>query len=183
MASIQRLVRLGAALAFNPMTIVEDAAAAAPPTAVLIICILVAGVIVLPAVGCLAAALWIFVQHRLGPVWAAVITAAALILLAIIVLLVGVMQSKKRPVDQERRTRRSSTPASLAAAGLSALPPPDELIAQGRRAFRQNKGTILLAAGVAGLLFGQNLLRPRPRYVVRPETPAGRGWRSMFRRS
>ena len=124
MASIQRLVRLGAALAFNPMTIVEDAAAAARRTAVLIICILVAGVIVLPAVGCLAAALWIFVQHRLGPVWAAVITAAALILLAIIVLLVGVMQSKKRPVDQERRTRRSSTPASHINPGLARQPRP-----------------------------------------------------------
>jgi hypothetical protein len=182
MASIQRLVRLGAALAFNPMAIVEDAAAAARRTAVLIICILVAGVIVLPAIGCLAAALWIFVQHRLGPVWAAVITAAALLLLAIIVLLVGVMQSKSRSVDRERRVRRAS-PASLAAAGLSALPPPEELLAQGRRAFRQNKGTILLAAGVAGLIFGQNLLRPRPRYVVRPERPPGRGWPSIFRRS
>jgi hypothetical protein len=95
----------------------------------------------------------------------------------------GVMQSKRRPVDQERRSRRTTTPASLATAGLAALPPPEELLAQGRRAFRRNKGTILLAAGVAGLLFGQNLLRPRPRYVVRPEAPPRRGWLSMFRRS
>ncbi|WP_158805795.1 phage holin family protein [Acidisoma sp. L85] len=156
------LVKLGATLAFNPMTMVQDVLASVRRTAILIVCALVAGLIVLPAIGCLMAALWIFVQERLGPFWAAIITAAAMLLLAITVLLIGILQSK---AGKKTRAQRDA-PRSAAAASLSALPPPKAMLETSRSAFRRNKGTVLLAAGVAGLLLGQDLLRPRPQYVV-----------------
>jgi hypothetical protein len=40
------------------------------------------------------------------------------------------------------------------------------MLETGRSAFRRNKGTALLAAGVAGLLLGQDFLKPRPQYVI-----------------
>jgi hypothetical protein len=168
MPSMRSLVKLGATLAFNPMTMVQDALASVRRTAILIVCGLVAGLIVLPAVGCLMAALWIFVQERLGPLWAAIITAAAMLLLAITVLLIGILQSKagkKTPAQRD-------APGSGAAASLSALPPPTAMLETSRSAFRRNKGTVLLAAGVAGLLLGQDLLRPRLQYVIEQK-----GWR------
>src|ERR1700734_374545 len=112
MPSMRSLVKLGATLAFNPMTMVQDALASVRRTAILIVCGLVAGLIVLPAVGCLMAALWIFVQERLGPLWAAIITAAAMLLLAIIVLLIGILQSK---ASKKARAQRDA-PGSAAAA-------------------------------------------------------------------
>ncbi len=162
MPSMGSLVKLGATLAFNPMTMVQDVLASVRRTAILIVCALVAGLIVLPAIGCLMAALWIFVQERLGPFWAAIITAAAMLLLAITVLLIGILQSK---AGKKTRAQRDA-PRSAAAASLSALPPPKAMLETSRSAFRRNKGTVLLAAGVAGLLLGQDLLRPRPQYVV-----------------
>jgi Putative Actinobacterial Holin-X, holin superfamily III len=162
MPSMGSLAKLGATLAFNPMTMVKDALASVRRTAILIVCALVAGLIVLPAIGCLMAALWIFVQERLGPLWAAIITAAAMLLLAIIVLMIGILQSK---ASKKTRTQRD-TPRSVAAASLSALPPSKAMLETGRPAFRRNKGMALLAAGVAGLLSGQDLLRPRPQYVI-----------------
>jgi mannitol-specific phosphotransferase system IIBC component len=162
MLSISRLMKLGAWLAINPMTMVQDALASMRRTAILIVCALIAGLIVLPAIGCLMAALWIFVQGRLGPLWAAIITAAAMLLLAVIVLLIGILQSKS---GKKKQTQRD-TPRSAAAAGLSALPPPKAMLENSRSAFRRNKGTALLVAGVAGLLLGQDLLRPRPPYVI-----------------
>jgi hypothetical protein len=162
MPSMGSLVKLGAALTFNPMTMVQDALASVRRTAILIVCELIAGLIVLPAIGCLMAALWIFVQERLGPLWAAIITAAAMLLLAIIVLLIGILQSK---AGKKTRAQRH-TPKSMAAASLSALPTPKAMLENSRSAFRRNKGTMLLAAGVAGLLLGQDLLRRRPQYVI-----------------
>jgi len=168
MANISRLLRLGALLAFNPVVIVEDAAAAAKRVAILTVCGLVAGLILLPAAGCAAAALWIFIQHRLGPVWAAAITAAALVLLALIILAIGIMQSK---APRDRRDRKQMPRAGSAAAAwpaaaasvLASLPPPEAVGAAGKSFFRKHKGTAMLAAVVAGLIFGQDLIRPRRR--------------------
>jgi hypothetical protein len=162
MPSMGSLVKLGTTLAFNPMTMVQNALVSVRRTAILIVCALIAGLIVLPAIGCLMAALWIFVQERLGPLWAAIITAAAMLLLAIIVLLIGVLQSKGGKKERAQR----DTPKSVAAATLSALPPPKAMLENSRSAFRRNKGTMLLTAGVAGLLLGQDLLRRQPQYVV-----------------
>ena len=131
MPSMASLVKLGTTLAFNPMTMVKDALASVRRTAILIVCVLIAGLIVLPAIGCLMAALWIFVQERLGPLWAAIITAAAMLLLAIIVLLIGILQSKGGKKERAQR----DTPKSVAAASLSALPPPRPCLRPAARLF------------------------------------------------
>jgi hypothetical protein len=167
MANLQRLLRIGLALAFNPARIVENAADAARRTAILVVCALVAGLILLPAAGCAAAGLWIIVQHDLGPVWAAFITAAALAILAIIVLLIGIIASKRRSEQRDRRPAPSSqanaglsAAAAAVPAALAALTAPKEIAAAGRGLFARHKGTALLAAAVAGLVMGQDLLRP-----------------------
>jgi hypothetical protein len=168
MANLQRLLRIGLTLAFNPARIVEDAADAARRTAILVVCALVAGLILLPAAGCAAAGLWIIVQHNLGPVWAAFITAAALVILAVIVLLIGIVASKRRSGEREERrgARSGQSSAGLAAAAaavpaaLAALRAPKEIAAAGRGLFARHKGTALLVAAVAGLVMGQDLLRP-----------------------
>jgi cellobiose-specific phosphotransferase system component IIC len=169
MANLQRLLRIGLALAFNPARIIEDAADAARRTAILLVCTLIAGLILLPAVGCAAAGLWIFVQNRLGPVWAAFITAAALAILALISLLIGLLISWRRAIEQRERrasgeSAGSAAAAALQTAALAALAAPKQAAAAGAAAgrgfFARHKGTALLAAAVAGLLLGQDLFRP-----------------------
>jgi hypothetical protein len=163
MANLQRLLRIGLSLAFNPARIVEDAADAARRTAILIVCALVAGLILLPAAGCAAAGLWIFVQHALGPVWAAFITAAALVILAVIVLLVGIIVSKRRRSERARPepVRQVGAAAAAIPAALAALTVPKDVAAAGRGFFNRHKGTAILTAAVVGLVMGQDLLRPR----------------------
>jgi heme/copper-type cytochrome/quinol oxidase subunit 2 len=176
MANLQRLLRIGLALAFNPARIVENAADAARRTAILVVCALIAGLILLPAIGCGAAGLWIYVQHRLGPVWAAFITAAALVLVALIILLVGLIASRRRNEGRARRepSRQMggagmAAAAAIPAAALAALSAPKAAAAAGRSLFNRHKGTALLTAAVIGLMMGQDLLRPgRRRRTPRP---------------
>jgi hypothetical protein len=169
MANLQRLLRIGLSLAFNPARIVEDAADAARRSAILVVCALLAGLILLPAAGCAAAGLWIFVQSRLGPIWAAFITAAALAVLAVVVLLIGLMVSKRRKAEPARHAppRQGGAAASVAAAvpaALAALTAPREVAAAGAAAgrgfFNRHKGTALLTAAVVGLVMGQDLRLP-----------------------
>ena len=165
MANFQRLLRIGLSLAFNPARIVENAADAARRTAILVVCALVAGLTLLPAAGCAAAGLWILVQHHLGPVWAAFITAAALVVLAAIILLIGLAASKRRSADRERQDAalQGGAAASIASAipaALTALTKPKDAVVAGRGFFNRHKGTALLVAAVAGLVMGQDLLRP-----------------------
>ena len=162
MANLQRLLRIGLALAFNPARIVEDVAGAARRTAILIVCALVAALLLLPAAGCAAAGLWIIVQHDLGPVWAAFITAAAFVILAVILLLVGIIASKKPAVDRRRDNppRQMGATAAALPAALAALTAPKDVAAAGRGFFNRHKGTALLTAAIVGLVMGQDLLRP-----------------------
>ena len=165
MASLQRLLRVGLALAFNPARIVEDVADAARRTAILIVCALVAGVILLPALGCAAAGLWIYVQHALGPVWAAFITAGAFLIVSVIVLLVGLIVSKRPNKDRSRPepARQMSAAAAAIPSVLAAVSAPKAVAAAGRGFFNRHKGTALLTAAVVGLVMGQDLLRPGTR--------------------
>jgi hypothetical protein len=162
MANLQRLLRLGLSLAFNPARIVEDAASAARRTAVMVACALAAGLILLPALGCAAAGLWIYVQNARGPVWAALATAAAFLVVSVIVLLIGLIASRK---PSRHRARAESAPQMGAAAAipaaLAALAVPKAAAAAGRGFFNRHKGTALLTAAVVGLVMGQDLLRPR----------------------
>jgi hypothetical protein len=165
MANLQRLLRFGLALAFNPARIVEGAADAARRTAILVVCGLGAGLILLPAVGCAAAGLWIYVQHRIGPVWAAFVTAVALVILAIILLIIGLVASRPRSAERVRRQAAQSNPmaaaaAALPAAAIAAMSAPRGAAKAGRGFFARHKGTALLAAAIAGLVLGQDLLRP-----------------------
>jgi fatty acid desaturase len=66
MLSMGGLVKLGATLTFNPMTMGQNALASVRRTAILIVYAVVAALIVLPAIGCLMAALWIFCAE---PAW------------------------------------------------------------------------------------------------------------------
>jgi hypothetical protein len=156
MANLQRL------LAFNPARIVEDAVGAVRRAVIFIVCALVAVLILLPAIGCTAAGLWIYVQRQLGPVWAAFITAAAFVVLAVIILLVGIMASKPPKPKQAQREPSHQIEAVTAAvpAALAALADRKRVAAASRGFFNQNKGTALLAAVVLGLVMGQDLLRP-----------------------
>jgi hypothetical protein len=170
MANLQRLLRIGLALAFNPARVAEDMADAARRIAILSVCGLLAGLILLPAIGCAAAGLWIVVQDHLGPVWAAFITAAAFVILAAIVLLIGIIASRRRTVARARPepARRRETAAGVAAAAIpaaaaAALSAPKDIAAAGRGFFNRHKGTALLAAAVIGLVMGQNRLRRRKR--------------------
>lgn len=170
--TLAQLLRLGLALAFNPARLVEGAADSARRMTILLVCGLMAGFILLPAIGCGAAGLWIFVQERLGPVWAALITAAALVLVAIIILLIGLMASRKprhsRQHHREREESSGPSPLDAAAAiapallGLLAMPrkAASAGAAAGRGFFSRHKGTILLGAGILGLVLGQDLFRP-----------------------
>jgi hypothetical protein len=162
MANLQRLLRIGLAVAFNPARLVEDAADAARRTAILVVCGLVGGLILLPAAGCAAAGLWMIVQRDLGPIWAAFITAAAFVLLAVIVLLIGIIASKRRAREKPRAepARQAGAAAAVLPAALAALAAPKAVAAAGRGLFNRHKGTALLTAAVIGLVMGQDLLRP-----------------------
>ena len=162
MANLQRLLRIGLSLAFNPARIVEDAVGAVRRTAILVVCALVAGLMLLPALGCAVAGLWIYMEHNLGPVWAAFITAAAFLILAVIILLIGIIASKRRPSKREidEPSRKIEAVATAVPAALAALAQPKQVAAAGRGFFNRYKGSALLTAAVVGLVMGQNVLRP-----------------------
>ena len=165
MANLQRLLHLGS-LALNPARVVQDALDAARHTAILIVCALVAVLILLPAVGCAAAGLWIYVQHKLGLVWAAFMTAAAFLIAALIILLIGVIASKRRRSQEPQRDeplRQINAIAAAVPAALTGLAGPRHISAASRRFFNDYKGTALLSAAVIGLILGQDVFRIRPR--------------------
>lgn len=166
---LAQLLRLGLGIAFNPARLMEDAADGARRVTILAVCGLAATFILLPALGCAAAGVWILVQQHLGPVWAAFITAIALALVAILLLLIGLFASRKRGAERHPREEGPAhspldslgalLPALL---GLLALPKQAAQAgaAAGRGLFARNKGKLLLAAAVAGLILGQDLFRP-----------------------
>jgi hypothetical protein len=82
-------------------------------------------------------------------------------------LLIGIIASRRRPAERDRRrsaqgrdTNGLSAAAAAVPAALAALTAPKEMAAAGRGLFARHKGTALLAAAVAGLVMGQDLLRP-----------------------
>jgi len=97
-------------------------------------CAALAAVMMLGAIGCLAAALWIYTLPSLGPVGAPLVVAAALLILTLI--LVAIACRIRRP------GRRKAAAASSAAASLA-----PEIA----RILRDHKGTVLLAAALAGM--------------------------------
>jgi hypothetical protein len=135
------MLRLALSLLMRAMAVREakDAAARA------ILCLvagLLAATLLLGAVGCAMAGLWIYVGHHLGPVAAPLITAAALVILAgLALLLCRLPRARPRP-----------RPANVdPAAGLTNLV---DSVLPGL--FRDHKTTILVGAALLGLLSGRS---------------------------
>ena len=97
-------------------------------------CAALAAVMMLGVLGCLAAALWIYTLPSLGPVGAPLVVAGAFLIVTLI--LVAIACRVRRP----GRRKPAAAPA-----GSASLAP--ELA----RILRDNKGTVLLAAALAGM--------------------------------
>ncbi len=102
------------------------------------LCASLAAVSVIAAGGCAAAALWLFAIPYVGAAGAPLVSAAGLLVFCVALMTVarGVLRYRRR------------APSSTAAPGL----PLGEVL----RLFSENKGTVLLAALVAGLVAGNN---------------------------
>jgi hypothetical protein len=98
------------------------------------VCATLAAVMMLGALGCLAAALWIYALPSLGPVGAPLVVAAAFLIVTLI--LVALACRIRRPA------RRKAAAAPAAAASLA-----PEIA----RILKDHKGTVLLAAALAGM--------------------------------
>lgn len=123
--AVMALARTGAA----------DMAESARRTAATTLLAIVSGVLATASLGCAIAALWIFADSRIGPSGAALATAGCLLVLCLAVL--GLLQLVLR------RHRRPPAVGS-----------PELLLAEATRLFKDHKGTLLVAALVAGLLAG-----------------------------
>jgi len=101
--------------------------------AIVAACAALAAVMMLGALGCLAAALWIYTLPSLGPVGAPLVVAAAFLIVTLILVAVAC---------RVRRPGRRKAAGAPAAASLA-----PELA----RILRDHKGTVLLAAALAGM--------------------------------
>ena len=101
---------------------------------VVAVCATLAAVMMLGALGCLAAALWIYTLPCLGPVGAPLVVAAAFLIVTLILVAVAC------------RIRRPGRRKAAAAPGAAASLAPE--IA---RILKDHKGTVLLAAALAGM--------------------------------
>ena len=118
-------------------TAARDLKAAAVRSLLTIAAAVLSALCCLAALGCLLAALWIYVAGRLGPVAAPLTVALVLLILAGLLALTM------------RRRRRRPRPASKRA-GLGVLPSSGPL----HDLLRENETALLVAAALAGLLLG-----------------------------
>jgi hypothetical protein len=102
------------------------------------LCASLAAASVIAAGGCAAAALWLFAIPHVGAAGAPLVAAGGLLVFCVILILVvrGILRY------------RQSAPRSAAAPGLR--------LEDALRLFSENKGTVLLAALVAGLVAGNS---------------------------
>ncbi|HSY85837.1 MAG TPA: hypothetical protein VLA85_04650 [Verrucomicrobiae bacterium] len=135
------MLRLGLSLLVQAMA-VREAKDAAVRGVIYLAAGLLASTLLLGAVGCAMAGLWIYVGHHLGPVAAPLITAAALVILAGLALLLCRLP---------RRRLRPRAANVDPAAGLSNLV---DSVLPGL--FRDHKTTILVGAALLGLLSGRS---------------------------
>jgi hypothetical protein len=113
-----------------------DMAASARRSAIISLIAIVAAVLAAASIGCGLAALWIFSVPRLGPSGAALGAAGCLLVVCLAVLGLGLFILK--------RHRRPRPSVAL----------PESLLAEAARIFVNDKGTMLVAALVAGLVAG-----------------------------
>jgi hypothetical protein len=134
------MLRLGLSLLVQAMA-VREAKDAAVRGVMYLAAGLLASTLLLGAVGCAMAALWIYVGHHLGPVAAPLITAAALVILAGLALLLCRLP-RRRPRPRAANVDPAARLSNLVDSVLPGL-------------FRDNKTTILLGAVLLGLLSGR----------------------------
>jgi cytochrome c biogenesis protein CcdA len=135
------MLRLALSLLVQAMA-VREAKDAAVRGALYFVAGLLAATLLLGAVGCAMAGLWIYVAHHLGAVAAPLITAAALVILAGLALLLC------RLPRARRRARAANVDPAVGLSNLidSVLP----------GLFRDHKTTILVGAALLGLLSGRS---------------------------
>jgi len=106
------------------------------------LCLAIALVAMAGALGCIVAALWLYLEPLVGPPGAAFGSAVALFVLGIIMILSGrgLLRDDTRETSNDRLA-------------------PEEIIAEVRRNFGQHKGMAVLAAVVAGFLAGNTRRR------------------------
>ena len=100
------------------------------------LCAIVAAAAMVASIACVIGALWIFLLPRLGPVGAPLVIAGVLLTFAIILLAITRRLSRRRQ------------------AVVSAGPDPTLILGEATDLFRKHKGSMLLAALVAGLIVG-----------------------------
>ncbi len=135
------MLRLALSLVLQAMA-VREAKDAAVRGLLYLVSGIVAAILLLGAVGCAMAGLWIYVGHHLGPVAAPLITAAALVILAGLTLLLCRLP-RRRP---NPRAATADPAAGLSTLVNSVLP----------GLFRDHKTAILLGAALLGLLSGRS---------------------------
>ena len=135
------MLRLALSLVLQAMA-VREAKDAAVRAILCLVAGLLAATLLLGAVGCAIAGLWIYVGHHLGPVAAPLISAAALVILAGLALLLGRLP-RARPKPRARAANVDP------AAGLT------HLVDKLPDLFRDHKTTILVGAALLGLLSGR----------------------------
>jgi len=136
-AAIKAILRL-AILAGARRGAGNGVAASARRLATAALCVVVAGLLALAAVGCAAAALWVWAIPQFGPAGAPLAVAVALAAGCLAALAL---------------TRRAARPRQPPAAP----PPPIELpLAEMARLFNTHKTPFLIAALIAGLLAGRD---------------------------
>jgi hypothetical protein len=101
------------------------------------VCGIVAAILMMASVGCVATALWIWEVPRLGPVGAPLVVAAAFLVVCLAALALA------RHALRPRRTESSFD----ATAAL--------LLAEATRLLKEHKGAVLTAAFIAGLDAGR----------------------------
>jgi hypothetical protein len=119
---------------------------------------LLAAVVVVAAIGCATAALWIHLLPQAGPAGAPLVTAGVLLLLA------AILAGAAYLIVRAKRRRNS---AAGKAAGAAELGLAFELAERARRAglglVREHKTTLLLAALIGGLVLGSGRDLPASR--------------------
>jgi hypothetical protein len=144
------VLRLAAAV-LSRLVPAESAGQAVARVAAVLVLGAFAATVIVGAIGCAAAGLWIYLLPRAGPAGAPFITALALLLVS------AALAGGAYPILRAKRRRRK---AAGTAAGAADLGLAFDLGARARRAglglVREHKTSLLLAALIGGLVLGSS---------------------------
>jgi hypothetical protein len=106
------------------------------------LCLVLAGGLMLAALGCAVTALWIASLPALGPTGASLVVAAVLLAVALILTMAAWLVMRRKP-------HRAGAAAS-----------PQVLLSEAARLFNEHKSAVLLAAVIAGAAAANSSRRP-----------------------